>query len=51
MPSRPVDQFSGDTLKAEFEKRAITDFEQTVRDMDAEIWVNPDQVGVEGGSG
>ncbi len=47
-PSRPVDQCSGDPLEAEFQKRAIMDFEQPVRDMDAEIRVYPDQMGVEG---
>jgi hypothetical protein len=46
-PSRPVYQRSGDSLQTEFEKRAIMDFEQPVRDMDAEIGVNPDQVGIE----
>jgi hypothetical protein len=28
----------------EFEKRTIVDFEQAVRDMDAEIRVDPDQL-------
>jgi hypothetical protein len=48
-PSRPVDQCSGDPLKAEFEKRAIMDFEQPIRDVNSEIGVDPDQMGVEGG--
>ena len=43
-----VDQCSGDPLQPEFEKRAIVDFEQPVRDMDAEIGIDADQVGVEG---
>jgi hypothetical protein len=45
-PSRPVDQCSGDPLQAEFEKRAVMDFEQPVRDMDSEIGVDADQVGI-----
>jgi hypothetical protein len=47
-PSRPVDQRSGDSLQPEFEERAIVDFEQPIRDVDAVIGVDPDQVGVEG---
>ena len=47
-PSRPVDQFSGDALEAEFEERTM-DFEQPVRDVNSVIRVGPDQVGVEGG--
>jgi hypothetical protein len=43
-----LDHLPDDPLQPEFEKRAIVDFEQPVRDMDAEIWVDPDQVGVEG---
>jgi hypothetical protein len=35
-------------LKPEFEKRTIMGFEQPVRDMDAVIWVDPNQVGIEG---
>jgi hypothetical protein len=31
----------------EFQKRAIMDFAQPVRDMDAEIGVDPDQVAVD----
>jgi len=34
-PSRPVDQCSGDPLEAEFEKRAIMDFEQPIRDVNS----------------
>jgi hypothetical protein len=47
-PSRPIDQCSGDPLEAEFEKRAIMDFEQPIRDVNSEIGVDVDQVGVEG---
>jgi hypothetical protein len=47
--SRPVDQFSDDPLKAEFEKRAVMDFEQAVRDVDSVIRVNADQVGIKRG--
>jgi hypothetical protein len=42
-----LDHLPGDPFKPEFEKRPIMDFEQPVRDVDAEIWVNPDQVGIE----
>jgi hypothetical protein len=48
-PLRPVDHLPGDPLQPEFEKRAIMNFEQPVRDMDAEIRADPDQVSVEGG--
>jgi hypothetical protein len=47
-PSRPVDQCSGDPLKAEFKKRAVMYFQEPIRHMDAEIGVDPDQVGIEG---
>jgi hypothetical protein len=47
-PSRPVDHLPDDPFEAEFEKRAIMDFEQPIRDVDSEIGVDPDQVGVEG---
>src|SRR4051794_29636738 len=43
-PSRPVDCPSCDPLETKFEKRAIVDFEQPVRDVDAEIRVDPDLV-------
>ena len=46
-PSRPVDQCSGNRFETEFEERTIVDFEQSVRDMDAEIGVDPDQVAVD----
>jgi hypothetical protein len=35
------------SLSPEFEERAIVNVEQTVRDMDAEIRVDPDQMGIE----
>ena len=47
-PPRQSNHLPDDPLQPEFEKRAIMDFEQPVRDMDAEIGVDPDQVGVEG---
>ena len=47
-PPRPVDERSDDSLEAEFEEWAVMDFEQPVRDMDAEIRVDPDQLGVKG---
>ncbi len=43
-----MDQLPNDPLEAEFEERAIMDFEQPVRHMDAEIWIDPDQVSIEG---
>jgi hypothetical protein len=48
-PSRPANQCANDPLQTEFEKWTIVDFEQPIRDMDAEIGVNPDQVSIEGG--
>jgi hypothetical protein len=48
IPPRPVDHLPDDPFEPEFEKRAIVDFEQPVRDVDAEIGVDPDQVGIEG---
>jgi hypothetical protein len=50
-PSRPVDQCSGDPFETEFKKRTIVNFEQPVRDMDAEIGVDPDQMSIEGPHG
>jgi hypothetical protein len=47
IPSRQLDQCSGNPLEAEFEKWTIVDFEQPLGDMDAEIRVDPDQVGIE----
>jgi hypothetical protein len=44
-----LDLLPDDPFQAKFEKRAIVDFEQPIRDMDAEIRVDPDQVSVEGG--
>jgi hypothetical protein len=43
-----LDQLPDYPLKPEFEKRTIMGFEQPVRDMDAVIWVDPNQVGIEG---
>jgi hypothetical protein len=47
--SRQLDQLPDDPLKAEFEKRAVMDFEQPIRDVNSVIKVDADQVGVEGG--
>ena len=41
---RQLDHLPDDPLEAEFEKRAIMDFEQAVSDMDAKIRINADQV-------
>jgi hypothetical protein len=46
-PPQQLDHLSDDPFQSEFEKWTIVDFEQPVRDMDAEIRVDPDQVGVE----
>jgi hypothetical protein len=48
-PPRQLDHLPDDSLQPEFEKRAIVNVEQPVRDMNAEIRVDPDQVGVESG--
>jgi hypothetical protein len=45
---RQLNRCSGDALEAEFEKPATMDFEQPIRDMDAEIRIDADQMG-EGG--
>jgi hypothetical protein len=47
--SRQLDQCASDPLEAEFEERAVMDFEQTIGDMNLVIGVDADQVGVEGG--
>jgi hypothetical protein len=36
------------SLEAEFEKRAVVDFEQPIGDVNSIIGVDPDQVSVEG---
>jgi len=41
IPPWQLDCLPDDPLQPEFEKRAIMDFEQPVRDMDAEIRVDP----------
>ena len=47
-PVSIADPCIGKALETKFEKRAIVDFEQPVRDVDAEIGVDPDQIGIEG---
>jgi hypothetical protein len=46
--SRQLDHPPGDPLQPEFEKQAIVDSEQSLGDVDAEIRVDPDQLGVKG---
>jgi hypothetical protein len=46
-PPWQLDHLPDDPFKPEFEKRAVMDFEQPVGDVDAEIRLDPDQVGVE----
>jgi hypothetical protein len=48
-PPRQLDHLPDDPLEPEFEERAVMDFEQSVRDVNSVIRVDPDQVGVEGG--
>ena len=45
-PSWQLDHLPDDPLKAEFETRAIMDFEQPLRHIDAEMRVSPDPVGI-----
>jgi hypothetical protein len=45
---RPFDQSFGNPLQPESEEWPVMNFEQPARDMDAEIRVDPDQVGIEG---
>ena len=40
--------YANASLEAEFEERAIMNLEQPARDVDAEIRIDPDQLGVEG---
>jgi hypothetical protein len=48
-PPRQLDHLPDDPLEAEFEERAVMDFEQTIGDVNLVIGVDADQVGVEGG--
>jgi len=48
-PPRRLNHLPDDSLKPEFEERAIMDFEQPVRDVNSVIRVHADQVGVESG--
>ena len=48
-PPRQLDHLTGDPFQPEFEKWAIMQVEQPFRDMDAVIWVEADQVRIEGG--
>jgi hypothetical protein len=43
-----LDHLPDDPFEAEFEKRAIMDFEQPIGDVNSVIGVDADQVGVEG---
>ena len=45
---RQLDQCASDPLEAEFEERAIMDFQEPIRDVSSVIGVDPDQMGVEG---
>jgi hypothetical protein len=47
IPPRPVDHLPDDPFEPEFEEWPIVDFEQPVRDVDGEIGVDPDQIGIE----
>jgi hypothetical protein len=48
IPPRPADHLTDDPFEPEFEKRGIMGFEQPIRDVDAEIGVDADQIGTEG---
>jgi hypothetical protein len=45
-PPWQLDHLPGDPLQPEFEKRAVMQVEQPIGDVDAEIRVDPDQVGI-----
>ena len=47
-PPRQLDHLPDDSFQSEFDKRAVMDFEQPIRHMDAEIRVDTDQVSIEG---
>jgi hypothetical protein len=48
-PPWKLDHLPDDSFQSELEKWAVMDFEQPIRHMDAEIRVDTDQVGIEGG--
>jgi hypothetical protein len=47
-PPRQLDRLPKDPLQPKFEKRTVMNFQKPVGDMDSEIRVNPDQVGIKG---
>ena len=46
--SRQLDPLPNDPLQPEFEKWAVMDFQEPIRDVNSIIGVDADQVGVEG---
>jgi quercetin dioxygenase-like cupin family protein len=48
-PPRQFDRLPDDPFEAEFEKRAIVDFEQPIRDVNSVVGIDADQVGIKGG--
>ena len=44
---RQLDPCAGDPLEADFEERAVMDFKQSISDMNPEIDIDADQVGIE----
>jgi hypothetical protein len=45
---RHRDLRAGDGFEAKFEERPIVDFEQPIGDMNSEICIDADQIGIEG---
>jgi hypothetical protein len=48
-PPRQLDLLPDDPFQAKFEKRAIVDFEQPIRDVNSVVGIDADQVGIKGG--
>jgi hypothetical protein len=46
---RQLDLLPSDPFEAEFKERPVMNFEEPVRDVDVEIRVDPDQLGIEDG--
>jgi hypothetical protein len=48
IPSRHLDYLPDDSLQAEFDERAIANFEQPIGNVNSVIGIDLDQVGVKG---
>jgi hypothetical protein len=48
IPPRQLDHLSNDPFQTEFQERPVMEIEKSVRNVDTEIGVDPDQVNIEG---